>query len=70
MHVGLAEVLSLEGPSPDPPSLVNCDTLRQFALEAESYGELKLAERYYQEVSPSVPHSEYKCISIFTVPCM
>lgn len=50
VHVGLSKVLPLDDPSPPLPSPLDCDKLRQFALEAESYGDLKLAERYYQEV--------------------
>ena len=35
MHTGLGKVFSLEESVPAPPTIVDCDMLRQYALEAE-----------------------------------
>lgn len=35
MHDGLGKVFSLEQPTPDPPNVIDCDMLRQYALESE-----------------------------------
>ncbi|XP_064394779.1 cilia- and flagella-associated protein 70-like isoform X2 [Halichondria panicea] len=49
MHAGLNKVLNLEDAAPPPPSQLNSELLKVFAVEAEQCGDYDLAGHYYKE---------------------
>lgn len=56
MHTGLGKVFFLEESVPAPPTIVDCDMLRQYALEAELMLDLEMAEHYHKELLSREDH--------------
>ncbi len=51
IHVRVVlQVLNLEDAAPPPPSQLNSELLKVFAVEAEQCGDYDLAGHYYKEV--------------------
>ncbi len=54
MHKGLGKTFSLEQSVPEPSNIVDCDMLRQYALESE------VCHVYYV-----LAHDYYTCVLLF-----